>query len=293
MTVKSRNLLWVGAFGMLFAGAHVASAQTQQPQPQQQQQQQPEKKDEAPASNTTGLTLDAAPPPVNAEEDNAFTEFQAVSKGDAAKKISAGEDFLKKYPGSRYRPPIYSTLVVAYLQTGQTQKALDVGDMEVELKPDDVGTLALLCQVIPRTVNASTPSPQKQLDKAENYGKRALEITPTMAKPDGMTDEQFTTAKNQTLSIAHSGLGLVNLQHGKFTEAISSLETSIRLDPNTTPDPVSYFLLGVADQKAAHFDAAVAAFTKCANIEGALKDRCKASAEEAKKQGATQLSAPN
>ena len=299
MKCFSQKAIWAGALsGLLSFSAGSVLAQTQNPpapQPQQQQQpaQQPQQDKSAPANNTTGLTLDSAPPPVSAEEEAAFKAFDAVPGTDLQKKISAGEEFLQKYPESRYRPPVYSILTVAYLQTGQTQKAFDVGDKEVELKPDDVQTLAILSQTIPRAINGSTPDAQKQLDKAENYGKRAIDIVPTMPKPANLEDDKFAMAKNQTLAMAHGGVGLVYLRRGKFDEAIPELEQSIKLDPNPNPDPVNYYLLGIANEKTSHFDAAAAAFSKCAGIAGSLQETCKSGETEAKKQGSSQLSAPN
>ena len=312
MKSYSNKVIWAaGLAGLLSIGAGTIfgqntqspPAQQQQPQQQQpQQEQQPQQQqpnNNAPAqgngqgSNTTGLTLDTAPPPASAEEDSAYKAFDAVPATDSQKKIAAGEDFLQKYPESRYRPPVYSALTIAYLQTGQAQKAFDVGDKEVQLKPDDVQTLAILSQTIPRAMNANSPEAQQQLDKAENYGKRAIDIVPTMTKPANLPDDKFEMAKNQTLSMAHGGVGLVYLRRGKFDEAIPELEQSIKLDPNPTADPVNYYLLGIANEKTSHFDAAVAAFTKCGEISGSLQQTCKSGAAEAKKQGSSQLSAPN
>jgi hypothetical protein len=64
----------------------------------------------------------------------------------------------------------------------------------------------------------------------------------------------------------------------------------VTIDP--TPDPVNYYLLGMANAKTSHFDDAAAAYNKCAAMTGAMQETCKKSAEEAKKLGATQLSAP-
>lgn len=293
MKSYSHRVIWAAALaGMLFA-AEVTWAQSGQSGQNQSQQQQEKKEPNPSPSNTTGLTLDAAPPPVNAEEDTAYKVFEAVPTADMAKKIAAGEEFLKKYPESRYRPPIYSILTVAYFQTGQTQKGFEVGDKEVELKPDDVQTLAILSQTIPRAFNGGSPDALKQLDKAETYAKRAIEITPTIPKPENLTEERFASAKNQTLAMAHGGMGLVYVRRGKFADAIPELEQSIKLDPNPAADPVNFYLLGIANEKTSHFDAAAAAFTKCAGIPGTLQETCKGSATEAKKQASTQMSAPN
>ena len=245
--------------------------------------------DKSKTPDATPLTLDA-PAPVNAEEDATYKAFQDVPSTDLNKRIELGEAFNQKYPQSRYRPVVFSTLTMAYLQSGQVQKMIETGEKAIELTPNDVTTLAILGQTIPRALNATSADPAKQLEKAETYSKKAIEITPALPKPPNLTDEAFDKAKNQTLASAHSGLGLVYVRRGKFTEAIPELEQSVKLDPS--PDPVNFYLLGMANQKASHFDDAVTAFNKCAGMQSSLQGTCKTLAEEAKKLGATQLSAP-
>jgi hypothetical protein len=48
----------------------------------------------------------------------------------------------------------------------------------------------------------------------------------------------------------------------------------------------------MANKITAHFDDAIVAFNKCATMTGPLQGTCKAQSEDAKKQSATQLSAP-
>jgi tetratricopeptide (TPR) repeat protein len=275
----------IGGSVLCFCGAVAAqqSGQGSQSQPAQQ----PADKDKAPASNSLSLDL---PAPVSADEDAAYKAFLDSPATDAKKKIELGEAFLQKFPESRYRPPIYATLTTAYLQTNQVQKMEEVGDKEIAMNPDDVQVLAILGQTIPRALSSSTPNPTQELEKAEKYSKRAIEVMPTFPKPANLTDEQFEKAKNQTLAMAHGGLGLVNLRRGKFAEAIPEFETSVKIDPN--PDPVNIYLLALSNQKASHFDDAVAAFNKCAAIQSSMQTTCKNGAEEAKKLASTQLSAP-
>ncbi len=261
------------------------SGQGSQSQPPAQQSDKPKTPEVAP------LTLDA-PAPVNAEEDEAFKAFQALIPNDAAKKIEVGEAFLQKYPESRYKSPVYGALTYAYLQAGNTQKMQEYGEKEIALAPKDVSALALLAQALPRGLrgSASDPANAQVLAKAEQYSKQAIEITPTLPKPENLTDEAFTSAKNQTLAMAHSGLGLVYVRRGKNAEAIPELEEAVKIDP--TPDAVNYYLLGMANKATSHFDDAIAAFNKCTAMAGPMQGTCKAQAEDAKKLGATQLSAP-
>ncbi len=271
------------------AGVAVAqkaqSAQGSQGQPPAQQT------DKSKTPEVTPLTLDAAAP-VSAEEDAAYKAFFAVLPNDSAKKIELGEAFIQKYPESRYKSPVYGALTFAYVQVGNMQKMQEIGEKEIALAPNDVSTLSLLAQTLPRGIRGSASSAENMqtLAKAEQYSKQAIEVAPTLPKPEGMTDEAFASAKNQALAMAHSGLGLVYVRRGKNAEAIPELEQAIKVDPN--PDPVNFYLLGMANKATSHFDDAIAAFNKCVAMPGPMQGTCKAQSDDAKKLGATQLSAP-
>jgi len=282
-SVQIATLIFVG--GILLTGARISAQGTQQTAPTLN----PEKKQDKPA-DVTPLTLDNAPPLVNAEEDAAIKAFRAAPITDMAKKDQLGEDFLQKYPQSRYRPEVYSILVRGYLSQGQIEKMESMGDKEIELNPNDAQTLAIMGSTLPRVMNASTPDPQKRLDKAEQYSKKALEVLPTVVKPAELSDADFLKAKDQTAALAYSGLGLVAFRRSKFAEAIPHFEQAAKLDP--VPDPVNFYLLGISNEKTSHFEDAVNAFTKCAAVPGGLQATCKTGADEAKKMATTQLSVP-
>jgi tetratricopeptide (TPR) repeat protein len=277
------SLIFAG--GILLLAPRISAQGAQQAAPTLN----PEKKQDKPAE-VTPLTLDNAPPPVNAEEDAAIKAFRSAPITDMTKKDQLGEDFLQKYPQSRYRPEVYSMLVRGYLSQGQIEKMETVGDKEIELTPNDAQTLAIMGSTLPRVMNPSTPDPQKRLDKAEQYSKKALEILPTLVKPAELSDADFLKAKDQTSALAYSGLGLVAFRRSKFAEAIPNFEQAVKLEP--IPDPVNFYLLALSNEKTSHFDDAVNAFTKCAAVPGGLQTTCKTGADEAKKMATTQLSAP-
>ena len=283
---------WIGKTGLaaLLASASVVAAQTQNPPAQQQPQPAGDKSKPA-----AGISMDtgAAAPAASPEEEAAFKAFQEAPPTDPSKKNELGEAFIQKYPQSHYRGTVYQGLVSGYFATQQVPKLLDAGDKELAINPNDAPVLAVVAQTIARTFNAKAPDAEQQLEKAEQYSKRAIEITPTLPKPASLSDEAFLMAKNDTLEMAHGGLGLVYIRRAKFAEAIPELEQSIKADTHPQPDPVNYYLLGMANSKTSHFDAAVSAFNKCAAIQSSLQPTCKAGADEAKKAGASQLSAPN
>jgi tetratricopeptide (TPR) repeat protein len=275
---------WLGTTGTFGQGQPMQQPQPQQPAPTQAPA------DKAAPPQAAPLTLDSTPPPVNAEEEAAMKAFRDEQSGDVAKKDQLADAFLQKYPQSRYRAEIYSWQVKSYYSKGQVDKMEAVADMQLELTPNDPQTLAIVGSTLPRAMNASTPEPQKRLAKSEQYCQKALDILPTITKPESISDDAFLKMKNQVSAMAYSGLGVVAFRRGKYPDAITDFEQSVKLDPQ--PDPVNYYLLGVANQKTSHFDDAVSAFDKCAAMPGGMQTTCKQNSDEAKKLASTQLSAP-
>ena len=301
MTLNLNRWASAAAFATLLScgpglvAAHGAQSSQQNPPAQQQQ---PADKNKQPAplamdSPQAGANAaPAAPAPSTPEEEAAFKEFQALPPNDIDKRIPMAEQFLQKYPQSRYRPVMYQTLVSGYLAKQEVPKMLEAGEKEIALNPNDTPVLGLMGQTLARTANPKSPDALQQLNKAEQYSKRAIEVTPTLTKPAELSDEQFNNAKSNALEMAYSGLGLVYLQKGKYSDAIPALEQSVKSDTHPEPDPVNLYLLGLANEKASHFDAAVTAYTKCAAIQSTLQPNCKNGIESAKKANSTQLSAP-
>jgi tetratricopeptide (TPR) repeat protein len=289
MTFRTNTWLTSG----LLAAAMLASATAvvaQNPPPANSQNPPPASTDKTKPADANSLTLDDPNPAPTAEENAAYKAITDTPQSDNAKRIELGNAFVDKYPSSRYRSSVYSVLVMGYLQQGEVPKMEEVGDKEIALNPNDVQVMAVLAQTIPRAISSKTPDPQKELTKAEGYAKKAIELTPTMDKPANVTDDSFTTVKKETLAMAHSGLGLVYIRRNQYSDAIPELNQAITIDPN--PDQVNYYLLGMANAKASHFDDSAAAYNKCAAMPGSMSDTCKKGAEETKKLAATQLSAP-
>jgi tetratricopeptide (TPR) repeat protein len=194
---------------------------------------------------------------VNKAEETAYKTFLASQTGDPATRIQLGEDFATKFPTSHYLPGIYGVLTTSYFAVGNTDKMFDAGSRAVQLDPQNADVLALLSMAIARRVKPTTPDGAEQLHTAETYAKRAIEIIPTMAKPDAADDAAFARAKNDKLALAHSGLGLVDIDNKKYEDARAELTQAVQLA--SSPDPVDYFLLGNADVQASYYNDAVAA----------------------------------
>jgi len=225
-------------------------------------------------------------PQVNKAEEDAYKALFDSRGGSPQQQIQLGEDFVTKFPQSRYLPGVYSQLTSAYYAAGNEEKMFAAGDKALELSPDNVDALALLTMAIPRRVKATSPDSAQKLQKAEAYGKHALELIPTLPKPETIDDASFEKAKNDKLSMVHSGLGLIAIDHSKYDDARTELTQAVQLASN--PDPVDYYLLANADSQTSYYNDAVAAYEKCA-ASGPLVAQCKARIETAKKDAATKM----
>ena len=229
----------------------------------------------------------AAAPKVAKEELNAYNKFVAAAKGgDTQTKVSLGEDFLAKYPNSIYAGAVEGQLAMAYMSLNQIDKMIDAGDKSLASDPNNIDVLPVMAFALAR----NSKSTAAQLEQSQNYAKRALNLLTTMPKPKDMDDKTFNTVKNQKMAQCHSAIGTDLFKTGKFDDAVGELTQAVNTDPE--PDPVDYYILGLANDRASHFTDAVAAFDKCGSLPGALAPQCKTLSVETKNKSAKSLEAP-
>src|ERR1700735_2214049 len=274
------------AAGLAFAQG--TSAQYQQQPPPQQQQPTP-----APSGKTSpnAPQAPAAAPKVDPEEEKAYKAFfDASAPQQADVQIQLGEQFVQKYPQSKYVEPVYARLVQDYLNKQELDKRYDAGDKAMAVNPDDVRVLVLIGWVIPHNSNPDDPNAEKRLNQAETYEKHALELIPNLPKPANMTDDQFAKAKDSASSQAHSGLGLIYFRRHDYANSVIELQAGEKIA--ATPDATDFYVMGADLQSLKRFSEAADAYQKCAQIPGGLADPCKKKADEAKKLAAAQSAAP-
>jgi tetratricopeptide (TPR) repeat protein len=290
------------ALAVILALAQVSRAQ--QTQPGQPPDPQPAKPSLAPPSTTPptttitpvapGATIasgaPAETPKVDPAEEAAYKSFSDIKTEDTDKRIQAGEQFVQKYPTSRYGLAIYTSLTDAYYSKQEIDKMFAAADKALALDPDDVSVLVMVGWVIPHSHDPNDLEADRKLDKAEAYEKHALEVLASMPKPANLTDDQFAKVKIQAQSQAHSALGLVYYRRQDLSKSIAEFQLGTSTAP--APDPVDYFVMGIELQKLAHYSEAADSFHKC-NVPGSpMMDRCKAGEEQARKTAASSPAAP-
>lgn len=213
-------------------------------------------------------------------EEAAYESFRKA--GDPDKKIKLGNAFLAKYPGDRYSEAVYEELTQSYYDSKDLTSFYAFTDKGLALFPDDVHLLALSGWVIPRAFTPTDPDGDKKLDKAETQLRHALDVLSRMEKPSVFTDQQFTQYKNDEAAEAHSGLGLVYFREEKYDESAKELQTAVAGE--SKPDQTDLFVLGADYENLDQHKQAADAFSRCAQISGAMQDKCKQLADSTQKE---------
>jgi len=94
-----------------------------------------------------------------------------------------------------------------------------------------------------------------------------------MEKPNTASDQQFTQYKTEEAAEAHSGLGLTYFRLEKYDDSAKELQSAVASEAK--PDPTDLFVLGADYENLGQHKEAADAFTRCAQIGGAMQDKCK------------------
>lgn len=266
-------------FALLFGAALLVapgvSAQYSPPPPKQQTGQQPGQ--QARPTEQPGTKTGEAPVgevvPVNKAEEDAAKAFFDLKTTDNAQVIAVGEDFLQKYPENRNRDGVYARLTQAYVNQNKDDKVLATGQKALELNPDNADVLAVLSWYMGHRYDPNALDAEQKLRTMERYSRRALELIPALVKPAGLSDEDFTTARNMKLAMAHTALALVYLRRSRVPEMTAELEQATTIDP--TPDPLDFYLLGDGDARQKKYPEAEAAYERCGQMAWVWQERCK------------------
>jgi len=233
-------------------------------------------------TGTTAATADA--PKIDPAEESAYKAFSDLKPDDEDKKaphagdtdrdkqVKLGEDFVAKYPLSKYDLQVFTQLVQDYYTKNDPDKMYASAKSALNLDPDDVSVLVLVGWVIPHSTSGGDPEANQRLDAAEQYEKHALDLIQTLPKPANLTDEQFAQVKRQAESEAHSGLGLVYFRRQDLPNSVTQLQASTA--SATSVDPTDYFVLGIDLMQLKRYSEAVDAFQKCTSVPSGLKDNC-------------------
>jgi tetratricopeptide (TPR) repeat protein len=151
-----------------------------------------------------------------AREHRAYMEyafFQLLQREpNGQKRIQWLDQFVDAYPESPNATQIQLNYFLAYQMAGNAEKAGEHGEKAIEADPNNLVALNLVAD--------DYATRQTNVDKAEKYANRALELATNLKKPEGMADEQFAAYQNQQMGMARLTLGYIAFQRGSQTRRV-------------------------------------------------------------------------
>jgi tetratricopeptide (TPR) repeat protein len=183
---------------------------------------------------------------------------------DPTKKADCFVRFAKMYPDTPEGEQAVTMAAFTYQQAQNRTKMQEVANGVLAKDPNNIGMLLLLAD--------DYSEKGDQLDKSENYAKKAAALTDTAKKPDNLTDDQWKQQLEVQKGLAFSVLGQVNLQKKLNAQAVTNLAKAA---PLLKSNPVTYarnqYRLGFAYLNLKKNVDAKQAFTEAASVDSPYK----------------------
>jgi tetratricopeptide (TPR) repeat protein len=167
----------------------------------------------------------------------------AIQQSNPAQKAQGLEAFLQTYPNSVMKEDGLEQLMAAYQQAGDGQKTIDTANRILQVNPNNVRALAVLVYSYRTTATAQNLA--QNLDMVQKYAQQGEQSLHNLAKPEGMSDADFTKFHNELSAIFEGGLGFVALQ--KKDNATASKDFREAVTEESQPNIMDIYPLAQAD----------------------------------------------
>ena len=247
-------LLWLTAFSSAAFAQAAPSPSTQKPA-----------SPSVPAANsgtsTQGTTQTAPAPtqpqapalpphktPPSAKTADEFAAYNAAaSNPDTAAAEKAADDFAQKFPQSDLRGLLYSTIMRRYQQANDSDKTLEMSRKVLTYEPNDPVALVMASTVLAERTREGDLDRDERYEEGFKYAQKALEATNSdLLVPSNATAEQIESAKKVLQSMAHSAIGMIDLNRKNDSEAVQEFQRSIALSSPGQVEPLTYLRLALA-----------------------------------------------
>ena len=226
---------------------------------------------------------------VSAKEAAAIKKISDAKAPD--ERIAAVDSLITNFPDTVFKgAALYEAAEAADLNKDYA-KAVTYGDLSIEADPK-AGTAMNAMLLVAGELAQHTPkyslTKEQDLGKAEKYVNQALEMIPTITKPEGVkiSDADWESFKKDKNAEAHRDLGLIATARSKWDVAVTEFKAAV--DDSSVPDSVLMARLGNAYNETGKFADAQAILKKVQAMPN-LNPSVKAFADQEEKRAETGL----
>lgn len=206
--------------------------------------------------------LDEARDSISYVEQSVFMAAYRTTK--PAERAASLARFASAFPDSSYARQSLEIAAAAYQQAQQYPKMLEVANNLLTKDPNDLSMLILLSDYYSEK--------GEQLDKAEGYATKAIELLGKAAKPEGVTDEQWAQQVSLQKGLTLSALGQINISKKNDARALESFRAAAPLlKSNAVTYGRNQYRMGFALINLNRYAEARTALTEAATIENPYK----------------------
>jgi tetratricopeptide (TPR) repeat protein len=202
-----------------------------------------------------------APQAKSQDEFDSYLEI--VTETDPRKVIQRVDAMASHFPDSKLLGIAYQYQMHAYQQIGNADGMLAAGKKALTAIPDNLNTLLTLA---PAMANLAVQRPDRAqlLSQAETYARAALDAIEKVHPPHQVPLKDWAQQKRSMQSSAHETLGVIDLDRGNASGAVTEFETAIQL--RLVPEGAQFYRLGVAYRAAGRKDDARNAWNHAAQL---------------------------
>jgi tetratricopeptide (TPR) repeat protein len=196
-------------------------------------------------------------------------EAAAIKKISDAKtadeRIAAVDSLVTNFPDSTFKGAALYEAAEAADSNKAYAKAVSYGDLSIEADPKAgtaMNAMLLVAGELAQHTQKYDLDREDKLGKAEKYVKEALDMLPSITKPEGVkiADADWEGFKKDKTSEAHRDLGLIATARQNWK--VAATEFKLAVDGATAPDSVMMARLGNAYNENSQFAEAKAVLQK-------------------------------
>ncbi len=184
----------------------------------------------------------------------------AYQSKDPSTRAASLIRFANAFPDSARASQAMAIAAASYQQAQQYPKMLEVANGILTKDPNDVSMMILLADYYSEK--------GEQLDNAESYAKKAVDLLGAAKKPESVSDEDWQKQISLQKGLALSALGQANISRKRDVQALENFKAAA---PLLKPDPVTYgrnqYRLGFALLNLKRIPEARAALTEAASVD--------------------------